>query len=153
MPEPKRSEIVSRMVERGYDPNIVYELTKEGLSELERRLNELKLLETKFNRLSQRNWISRLVSPPGRKKTKRLPLQYDDLPKDPAMVKKMKIERLKRESEKIANKLGFIESQTKSVMGYEDSGDQLANLEYSKAIIEKELKQKQEEIERLLKDD
>ena len=45
MPEPKRGEIASRMVERGYDPNIVYELTQEGLSKLERRLDELKLLD------------------------------------------------------------------------------------------------------------
>lgn len=153
MPEPKRGEIASRMVGRGYDPNIVYELTQEGLSELERRLDELKLLETKFNRLSQRNWISWLVSPRGRKKTKELRLQYDDLPKDPARVKKMKIERLKRASEKFADELALIENQIKSVMGYEDSGDQLANLEYSKARIEKELKQNQEEIDRLLKDD
>jgi DNA-binding PadR family transcriptional regulator len=66
MPEPKRVDIASRMVERGYNPNIVYELTQEGLTELERRLDELKLLETKFNRLSQRNWISWLLSPRGR---------------------------------------------------------------------------------------
>jgi len=65
----------------------------------------------------------------------------------------MKIERLKREPEKVADKLGFIENQIKSVMGYEDSGDQLAKLEYSKARIEKELKQKQEDIDQLPKDD
>jgi len=40
MPEPKRDEIASRMVERGYTPNIAYELTQEGLSELEGRLDE-----------------------------------------------------------------------------------------------------------------
>jgi len=65
----------------------------------------------------------------------------------------MKIKMLKRESEKFAGELAFIENQIKSVMGYESSGNQLANLEYSKARIKKELKQNQEEINRLLKDD
>ena len=141
------------MSRRGHDPIDAFKLTQEGLSELERRLNELESQEEKFTTQSLHNWISWLVSPLGRKKTKRLRLQYDDLPKDPERLKKIKIESLKRESEKLANKHTFIENQIKSAMGYEDSEDQLANLEYSRARIEKELKQNQEEINRLLKDD
>ena len=48
LPEPERDEIASRMLARGYDPTIAYELTQEGVSELKRRLNEQELKEENF---------------------------------------------------------------------------------------------------------
>jgi len=150
MPEPKRSEIASRMMDRGYDPNVVCELTEEGLAKLDRRLNELELHEDEVSTLSLYNWVSMLVSKRGQRKTKQLPLQFNDLPKDPARVKKREIKEFKRDCENLAGELGSIKNQIEIIMGYEDSGDQLAKLADDKTRIEKKLKQKQEEIDRLL---
>jgi len=148
--EPERNEIASRMLARGYDPTIAYELTQEGVSELERRLNEQELKEEKF---SMHNFIYSLVSKRGRRKKRQLSVLHNDLPKDPARVKELKIERLKKEGGKLAGKLWLIENQIELTRNRENSEDQLANLENIKAPIEEELKQKLEEINRLLKYD
>lgn len=136
------------MLARGYDPIIAYELTQEGVSELKKRLNEQELKEKKF---WLANWISMLVSKRGRRKIKQLSVLFNDLPKDPARVMKLKIERLKKEWKKLTDVLGSIENQIELFMNCENSEDQLANLENIKAPIEEKLKQKLEEINRLLK--
>ena len=143
-PEAERDEIASRMRKRGYNSDIVYKLTQEGLSELERRLDEN---ESREKIKDMNDFIRRLFW----KKKKQLPLKTDDLLRDPERVKKMKSKRLERESEELAEACTFLENQIKSVMGYEDGDDQLANLNKDKARIEKKLKQNQEEINLLRK--
>jgi len=142
----KRQEIALRMLRRGYHPDIASELTQEGLTELERRLDKLELQEEKDTRLSQNNWISWLVSKLGRRKTRHFPLRCDDLPKDQVRVTKLKIETLEKQCRGLAAEFYTIKNQIKIVMSYSNSGDQLASLEDSKARIEKELRQKQEEL-------
>ena len=142
----KRQEIALRMLRRGYHPDIASELTQEGLTELERRLDKLELEEEKATRLSQNNWISWLVSKSGRRKTRHFPLQYDDLPKDQVRVTKLKIEMLEKQCRGLSAEFYEINNQINIVMGYRNSGKQLANLEDSNARIEKELRQKQEEL-------
>lgn len=142
-PEPERAEIASRMLARGYDPTIAYELTQEGVSELKRRLNELELKEENF--FSRHNFISMLMS----RKKRQLPLLHNDLPKDPARVKELKIESLKEECIKLAGELVSIDNQIELTSNRENSEDQLANLENIKAPIEEEFNQKAEEFNRL----
>ena len=84
------------------------------------------------------------------RKKRQLSVLRNDLPKDPARVKELKIERLKKEWDKLAGKLVPIENQIELTRNRENSEDQLANLENIKAPIEEELKQKLEEINRLL---
>ena len=144
LPEPERDGIASRMLARGYDPTIAYELTQEGVSELKRRLNEQELKEKNFSV----DFISMVL---GRLKKKQLPVLFNDLPKDPARVMELNIERLKKEWKKLTDVLGSIENQIELFMNCENSEDQLANLENIKAPIEEKLKQKLEEINRLLK--
>lgn len=52
-PGEKRQEIASRMLKRGYRPDIALEQTQEGLAELERRLDRIELEEKKATKLSQ----------------------------------------------------------------------------------------------------
>ena len=146
LPEPERDEIASRMLARGYDPTIAHELTQEGVTELKTRLNEQELKEENF--FSTHNFISMLMGRMGRKK-RQLSVLLNDLPKDPARVKELKIERLKKERAKIAGNLCSIENQIELTRNRENSEDQLANLENTAASIEERLKQKQEEINRL----
>lgn len=134
------------MLARGYDPTIAYELTQEGVSELKRRLNEQELKEKNFSRGV--DFISMLFGP---RKKKQLPVLFNDLPKDPARVMKLEIERLKKERKKLTDRLGFIKNQIELFRNCENSEDQLANLENIKAAIEEKLKQKREEIDRLFK--
>jgi len=148
LPEPERDEIASRILARGCDPTIAYELTQEGVSELKRRLNELEELEEE--KFSWFNSIHNLLSKLGQRKKRQLPLLCNDLPKDPARVKELKIESLKKECKKLEGELGSIENQIELTRNRENSEDQLANLENFKAPIEEELKQKLEEINRLL---
>jgi len=149
LPEPERDEIASRLLARGHDPTIAYELTQEGVSEANRMLDQQELIEGKFSWLRLHNVISMLVSKLGQRKQKQLPLLLNGLPRDPARVKGLKIERLKEEWGKLASSLSSILIKIKLAMNRENSEDQLANLENTKARIEEELKQKQEEINRL----
>jgi restriction endonuclease S subunit len=56
---------------------------------------------------------------------------------------------LESELNELTIQLKQIENQTQIVMGYEDSEDQIARLDSSKARIEKELRRRQEELTRL----
>ena len=142
LPEPERDELASRLLARGHDPTIARELTQEGVSEANRMLDEQELIEGKFYR-------GTLIDILGRKQ-KQLPLLLNDLPKDPARVKKLKIESLKKKCKKLEGELDSIENKIELTRNRENSEDQLANLEKYKAPIKEELKQKQEEINRLL---
>lgn len=144
----KRQEIALRVLRRGHDPDFILELSEEGLAELERRLDNLESEEEKL-RVPLRDWILQLLSKPGQRKTRQLPLLCDGLPKDPLLVGKVRKARLEKECNELTKQLGYVKNQIQIMMGYEDSHDQIARLEYSKARIEKELRQKQEEMARL----
>ena len=148
----KRQQIALRVSRRGRDPTFVFELSEEGVDELESRLDRLEVGENEMTRLSRNNWISSLVSKPGRRKVRQLPLQYDDLPKDPARVRKVKKAELEKECNDLTIQLGWIKNRIQVEMSYEDSEDQIGRLEDGKVRIEKELRQKQEELARLTKE-
>ena len=133
------------MLLRVYPPNKALETTDEGLMELERRLDAIELQEEKDTKLAQANFIYILVSKPGRRNTRQLHLQYDDLPDDPLRVAERKIKLLEKQCQELVYQILIIQNQIKIVMGYENSGDQVTNLEKDKSQVELELRQKQQE--------
>jgi hypothetical protein len=139
----KRHEIALRILRRGYDPRIIFELSQEGLDELEKRLARLE--EEERLQRTMRWFILSLV----RKRKRQLPLRFDGLSKDPLRVIMVRTANLESELNELTIQLKQIENQTQIVMGYEDSEDQIARLDSSKARIEKELRRKQEELTRL----
>ena len=146
----KRQQIALRVLRRGRDPTFVFELSEEGLAKLEKRLVELE--EVRKARLRQQglDWfIRQLLRKPAQQKKRELPLLCDDLPKDPARLRKVKKAKLEKECNDLTIQLGWIKNQIQVVMGYEDSEGQIVRLEDSVARIEKELRQKQEELARL----
>jgi len=147
----RRQQIVERLSKRGLDSYFVRELSEESVDQLERRLNILESKEKVMTRLSQNNWISSLLSMPNKRKARQLPLQYDDLPKDPLRVMKLKIERLEKQYIDFTLKLAQINKQIEVVMGYDDSDDRIAKLEEFKAPIETALLDVQEKLVRFAK--
>lgn len=147
--EKLRQEMALRISRRGLDPSFVLELSQEGLAELERRLDKLELEEVR-NAQRPRNgldwFISWLVRNPAQQKAHERRQLRQGLAKDPLRVKKA---RLEKECNELTIQLQCIKNQIETVMGYEDSQDQIAKLEDSRARIEKELRQKQEEMARL----
>jgi len=144
----KRHEIASQVLAKGYDPSFVLELNQEGLTELERRLDQLELEETKKKRRPRNlDWfISQLVRNPGREKVREWRLLCHGLAKDPLRLRKVSLEK---ELNELTIGLKQTEIQMQTVMGYEDSEDQIARLKDSKARIEKKLSKTQEELVRL----
>lgn len=136
----KRHEIALRILRRGHDPKIVFELSRDGLDELEKRLARLE--EEEQHQRTMRWFISSLI----RKRRRQLPLRFNALPKDPFWVSMVRIANLERERDELTIELKQIENQIPIVMGYEDSDDQIARLDNSRTQIEKELRQKQEEL-------
>lgn len=146
----KRQEIALRLLRRGHDPNLVLELSQEGLAELERRLKKLELAEEAQRARRGLNWfISSLLRNPAQQKACQLPLPCHGLDKDPLRLRRVRKASLEKECNELTIQLGWIKNQIQIVMGYEDSEDQITRLEDSKAQIEKELRQKQEELARL----
>lgn len=137
--EKKRKEIALWMLRRGHCPDIASVLTQEGLAKLERRRDEIELLEAMDIKLSRNNWIFLLLG----KKTKQLPLQYDDLPKDPVRVMKLQKEK---QCSALVGDLYDIKDQIKNVTRYSYSEYRLADLEKEKSRIEKELRQNKEDL-------
>lgn len=142
----RRRKIVERLSKRGLDSYFIGELSEESVDQLERRLNILESKEEVMTRLSQNNWISSLLSKPSKRKARQLPLQYDDLPKDPLRVMKLKIERLEKQYIDYTLKLAQINKQIEVVMGYDDSDDRIARLREFKAPIETVLLHVQEQL-------
>lgn len=143
----KRQDIASRILRRGHDPNFVLELGQEGLAELEMILVKLEEEEeAQRQRTGLVRFILSLLRNPAQQKKHQLPLLCDGLAKDPLRVKKVRIASLKKECNELTKRLAEIKNQIQIVMGYEDSQDQVARLEDSKARVEKELRQKQEEM-------
>jgi hypothetical protein len=141
--EKKRKKIALRLLRRGYCPDIASVLTPEGLTEIEKRLDEAEQ-EENDTKLAQRNGIRMLVSKPGQRKIWQLPVQYDDLPKDPVRVTKLQIKKLEKQRKGLLKELNNINNQIKIVMGYRNSEDQVANLQECKHRIEKELNKDRE---------
>lgn len=71
----RRQQIAQRLSKRGLDSYFVGELSEESVGELERRLNIFDSEEEVTTKLSQRNFISSLLSKPNTRKAKQLPLQ------------------------------------------------------------------------------
>jgi chromosome segregation ATPase len=145
----KRQEIALRVLSKGRDPTFVLELSQEGLVELERRIVELEEAGKTQHRQQELNWIWQLLRNPAQQKTHELPLVYDDLPKDPLRVRKVRKAILEKECNELTIQIERINKQIQVVMRYENSEDQIARLNDSKAQIEEELRQKQEELAQL----
>ena len=147
--EEKRNKLSSRMMGRGYCPCKAFVVAEAYLPKLEQRLDKIENLEANEEKFALENYIRGLVSKPGQRKTKQLPLQYDDLPDDPIRVKKCNIKRLEEQCQKLARRLDEINSQITIIMSKRNSDDQVANLEKDKSQVETELRMKQEELTNL----
>jgi hypothetical protein len=144
--EEKRDKIATRLGARGHCPCKAFIVTEESLLELERRLDEIKKLEANNERLALSNFVRGLVSKPGRRKTRQLPLQYNDLPDDPIRVKKCKIKKLENQCQELKVKLYEIDAQIQHIGNYNDSEDREANLKNDKSKKENELRTLQKEL-------
>lgn len=145
----KRQEIALRLSRRGHNASFVSELSQESLAELERRLDKLESEEVRKAQRPRNGllwFISQLVRNPEREKACELRLLIQDLAKDPLRARKTSLEK---ECNQLTVQLWKIDGQIQILMGYEDSEEQIARLEDSKARVEKELRQKQEDLARL----
>jgi hypothetical protein len=147
--EEKRDKVAARLGARGHCPCKAFIVTEESLLELERRLDEIEKLEANDEKLALTNFVRGLVSKPGRRKTRQLPLQYNDLPDDPVRVKKCKIKELEEKCQKLKLQLHEIDVQIQHIGSYDDSEDREANLKNDKSRKETDLRVLQEELAKL----
>jgi hypothetical protein len=147
--EEKRDKVAARLGARGHCPYKAFIVTEESLLELERRLDEIEKLEANDEKLALTNFVRGLVSKQGRRKTRQLPLQYNDLTDDPIRVKKCKIKELENQCQALNMQLHEIDVQIQHIGNYEDSEDREANLKKDKSRKETDLLVLQEELAKL----
>ena len=84
------------------------------------------------------------------RKTSQLQSLFDGLTKDPWWVMKTKKVRVRKDCEALGTQIRNIEKLIGGVMGYRHGEDQVATLVNSKAKMEEDLRQKQEDLARLI---
>ena len=84
------------------------------------------------------------------RKTSQLQSLFDGLTKDPWWVMKTKIVTVRKDCKGLRTAISNMEGRILSVMGHKHSEDEVANLVNWKAKMEEDLRQKQEELARLI---